>query len=131
VVLPLKALALNGLSLTAVFGALVWIFQDGHLKGLLGFTPRPISTTMPLLLFCIAFGLSMDYEVFMLSRIKELHDNGATNTEAVTGGLARTGRILTTAAALLAVNFFALGSAQVSFIQMFGIFIIDNLPTSW
>jgi RND superfamily putative drug exporter len=121
VVLPLKALALNALSLTAVFGAMVWIFQDGHLKGLLGFTPGPISTTMPLLLFCIAFGLSMDYEVFMLSRIKELHDNGATNTQAVTGGLARTGRIVTTAAALVAVNFFALGTAQVSFIQMFGI----------
>jgi RND superfamily putative drug exporter len=121
VVLPLKALALNALSLTAVFGAMVWIFQDGHLKGLLGFTPSPTSTTMPLLLFCIAFGLSMDYEVFMLSRIKELHDNGATNTQAVTGGLARTGRIVTTAAALLAVNFFALGTAQVSFMQMFGI----------
>jgi RND superfamily putative drug exporter len=121
VVLPLKALALNALSLTAVFGALVWIFQDGHLKGLLGFTPTPISTTMPLLLFCIAFGLSMDYEVFVLSRIKELHDNGATNTQAVTGGLARTGRIVTTAAALVAVNFFALGLARVNFIQMFGI----------
>jgi RND superfamily putative drug exporter len=121
VVLPLKALVLNALSLTAVLGAMVWIFQDGHLKGLLGFTPGPISTTMPLLLFCIAFGLSMDYEVFVLSRIKELHDTGATNTEAVTGGLARSGRIVTTAAALLAVNFFALGSAQVSFIQMFGI----------
>ena len=67
---------------------------------------------MPLLLFCIAFGLSMDYEVFLLSRIKELHDAGATNSEAVAGGLARTGRIVTTAAALLAVNFFAFGSVQ-------------------
>jgi RND superfamily putative drug exporter len=121
VVLPLKALVLNALSLTAVFGALVWIFQDGHLSGLLGFTAAPISTTMPLLLFCIAFGLSMDYEVFMLSRIKELHDAGATNTEAVAGGLARTGRIVTTAAALLAVTFFAFGLSKVSFIQMFGV----------
>ena len=121
VVLPLKALVLNALSLTAVFGALVWIFQYGHLSGLLGFTPGPISTTMPLLLFCIAFGLSMDYEVFMLSRIKELHDAGATNREAVAGGLARTGRIVTTAAALLAVTFFAFGLSKVSFIQMFGI----------
>ncbi len=121
VVLPFKALVLNALSLTAVFGAMVWIFQDGHLKDLLGFTPAPISTTMPLLLFCIAFGLSMDYEVFLLSRIKELHDAGATNTEAVTGGLARTGRIVTTAAALLAVTFFAIGFSKVSFIQMFGI----------
>ena len=121
VVLPLKALVLNALSLTAVFGAMVWIFQDGHLKGLLGFTPTPISTTMPLLLFCIAFGLSMDYEVFVLSRIKEMHDAGANNTEAVTVGLARTGRIVTTAAALLAVTFFAIGLSKVSFIQMFGI----------
>jgi RND superfamily putative drug exporter len=121
VVLPVKALMLNALSLTAVFGALVWIFQDGHLSSLLGFTPAPISTTMPLLLFCIAFGLSMDYEVFMLSRIKELHDAGATNTEAVSGGLARTGRIVTTAAALLAVTFIAFGLSKVSFIQMFGL----------
>jgi RND superfamily putative drug exporter len=121
VVLPFKALALNFLSLTAVFGAMVWIFQYGHLSGLLGFTPVPTSTTMPLLLFCIAFGLSMDYEVFMLSRIKELHDAGVPNTAAVAGGLARTGRIVTTAAALMAVTFFAFGTSKVSFIQMFGI----------
>ena len=121
VVLPLKALVLNALSLTAVFGAIVWVFQQGHLKGLLGFTPTPTSTTMPLLLFCIAFGLSMDYEVFLLSRIKELHDAGATNEEAVTGGLARTGRIVTTAAGLLAVTFIAFGLSKVSFIQMFGL----------
>jgi RND superfamily putative drug exporter len=121
VVLPLKALVLNFLSLTAVFGAMVWIFQYGHLSGLLGFTPLPTSTTMPLLLFCIAFGLSMDYEVFMLSRIKELHDAGVPNAEAVAGGLARTGRIVTTAAALLAVTFLAFATSKVSFIQMFGI----------
>jgi RND superfamily putative drug exporter len=121
VVLPAKALILNVLSLTAVFGAMVWIFQDGHLSGLLGFTALPTSTTMPLLLFCIAFGLSMDYEVFMLSRIKELHDAGVTNNEAVAGGLARTGRIITTAAALMAVTFFAFATSRVSFIQMFGI----------
>jgi RND superfamily putative drug exporter len=121
VVLPLKALVLNALSLTAVFGALVWVFQDGHLSGFLGFTPTPTSTTMPLLLFCIAFGLSMDYEVFLLSRIKELHDAGANNEEAVAGGLARTGRIVTTAAGLLAVTFIAFGLSKVSFIQMFGL----------
>jgi RND superfamily putative drug exporter len=121
VVLPIKALVLNVLSLSAVFGAMVWIFQYGHLSGLLGFTPLPTSTTMPLLLFCIAFGLSMDYEVFVLSRIKELHDAGTPNAEAVAGGLARTGRIVTTAAALLAVTFFAFGTSKVSFIQMFGI----------
>jgi RND superfamily putative drug exporter len=121
VVLPLKALVLNFLSLTAVFGAMVWIFQYGHGASILGFTPMPTSTTMPLLLFCIAFGLSMDYEVFVLSRIKELHDAGASNTDAVVGGLARTGRIVTTAAALLAVTFFAIASSKISFIQMFGI----------
>ena len=121
VVLPLKALALNALSLTAVFGALVWIFQDGHLAGLLGFTPTPTDVTMVLLIFCIAFGLSMDYEVFLLARIKEAHDTGAGTVEAVVTGLARTGRIVTTAAVLLAITFFAFGTAQVSFIQLFGI----------
>src|ERR1700761_3591175 len=121
VVLPLKALALNALSLTAVFGALVWIFQDGHLAGLLGFTPTPTDVTMVLLIFCIAFGLSMDYEVFLLARIKEAHDAGADTVEAVATGLGRTGRIVTTAAALLAITFFAFGTAQVSFIQLFGI----------
>ncbi len=121
VVLPIKALVLNFLSLSAVFGAMVWIFQYGHFSGLLGFTPTPTSTTMPLLLFCIAFGLSMDYEVFILSRIKELHDAGVPNPEAVAGGLARTGRIVTTAAALMAVTFFAFGTSKVTFIQMFGV----------
>jgi RND superfamily putative drug exporter len=120
-VLPLKALLLNLLSLTAVFGSMVWIFQYGHLRGILGFTPTPTSTTMPLLLFCIAFGLSMDYEVFMLSRIKELHDAGVSDDEAIVGGLARTGRIVTTAAGLLAVTFLAFGLSKVSFIQLFGI----------
>jgi RND superfamily putative drug exporter len=121
VVLPIKALALNALSLTAVFGALVWIFQDGHLAGLLGFTPGPTDVSMILLIFCIAFGLSMDYEVFLLARIKEAHDAGADTVEAVATGLARTGRIVTTAAVLLAITFFAFGTAQVSFIQLFGI----------
>jgi putative drug exporter of the RND superfamily len=99
IVLPGKALALDTLSLTAVSGAIVWVFQDGHLAGLLGFTPTPANTIMPPLLFCIAFGQSMDYEVFVLSRIKELHDAGLPNTEAVAGGLARTGRIVTRVAA--------------------------------
>jgi putative drug exporter of the RND superfamily len=101
VVLPIKALALNALSLTAVFGALVWIFQDGHLAGLLGFTPGPTDVSMILLIFCIAFGLSMDYEVFLLARIKEAHDAGADTVEAVATGLARTGRIGTGIAIVL------------------------------
>lgn len=121
VVLPLKALLLNVLSLSAVLGAMVWIFQDGHFSGLLGFTPTPLDTSMPILLFCIAFGLSMDYEVFLLSRIKELHDQGADTRTAVAGGLSRTGRIVTTAAALLAITFFAFGTAQTSLLQLFGI----------
>ncbi|SDI96213.1 putative drug exporter of the RND superfamily [Frankineae bacterium MT45] len=121
VVLPIKALLLNALSLSAVFGAMVWIFQEGHFSSLLGFTPTPINTSMPVLLFCIAFGLSMDYEVFLLSRIKEEHDRGASNTEAVAAGLARTGRIVSTAALLLSVTFFAFGTSHVSFLQLFGI----------
>jgi putative drug exporter of the RND superfamily len=121
VVLPLKALALNALTLTSVLGLMVWIFQYGHLSRLLNFTPLPMSTTMPLLLFCIAFGLSMDYEVFVLSRIKELHDAGASNEESVVGGLARTGRIVTTAAVLMSVTFFAFAVSTVSFIQMFAL----------
>ncbi len=119
--IPIKALVLNALTLFAVIGSMVWIFQGGHLSGLLGFTPTATSTTIPPLLFVIAFGLSMDYEVFLLSRIKELHDQGTANTEAVIGGLARTGRIVSTAAALLSVTFFAFGLSKISFIQLFGI----------
>ncbi|EFC83969.1 MMPL family transporter [Parafrankia sp. EUN1f] len=121
VVLPLKAIVLNGLTLTAVFGVAVWIFQDGHLASLMDFTPGTLDTSMPVLLFCIAFGLSMDYEVFLLSRIKEEYDAGASNTEAVAAGLARTGRLVTTAAALLAVTFIAFSTSSVRFMQMFGL----------
>jgi RND superfamily putative drug exporter len=121
VVLPLKALVINAVSIVGVVGAMVWVFQDGHLSGVLGFTPMPLSITMPLLMFCVAFGLSMDYEVFLLARIKELHDAGADTATAVSGGLERTGRIVTTAAALLAITFFAFVSSKVSFIQMFGL----------
>ncbi|KRV50639.1 hypothetical protein AQ490_16430 [Wenjunlia vitaminophila] len=118
---PLRALLLNALSLAASVGVMVWIFQDGHLAAFLGFTPQPMDTSMTVLLFCVAFGLSMDYEVFLTSRIKELHDGGSTPVEAVTVGLSRTGRIVTTAAGLLAVSFFAFGTGDVSFIQMFGL----------
>jgi putative drug exporter of the RND superfamily len=121
VLLPIKALVLNLLSLTGVFGAMVWIFQDGHGSGFLGFTPGVVNTSMPVLLFCIAFGLSMDYEVFLLSRIKEFHDRGVTNDEAVVSGLAHTARIITTAAALLTVTFLAFATSKVSFMQLFGL----------
>lgn len=118
---PVRALLLNALSLSATLGVLTWIFQDGHLANLLGFTARPMDTSMTVLMFCIAFGLSMDYEVFVISRIKELHDRGATAEVAVGEGLSRTGRLVSTAAGLLAVTFFAFGTSSVSFLQLFGI----------
>jgi RND superfamily putative drug exporter len=121
VLLPLKAIVLNGLVMSAVLGVSVWIFQDGHLAGLFDFAPGPLDTAMPVLLFCIAFGLSMDYEMFLLSRVKEAHDAGASNTEAVATGLARTGRLVTTVAALLAVTFIAFATGSVRFMQMFGL----------
>ncbi|MDZ5622912.1 MMPL family transporter [Nocardioides sp. HM23] len=121
VVQPLRALVLNGIGLSATLGAMVWVFQDGHLSGLLGFTPLPMDTSMMVLLFCVAFGLSMDYEVFVLARIKEMRDSGLDNVEAVVHGLAHTGRIVSTAAALIAISFFAFLVSDVSFIQFFGL----------
>jgi RND superfamily putative drug exporter len=121
VVLPLKALVTNAFSIVGVIGVMVWVFQEGHGADLLGFTPGPLSITMPLLMFCLAFGLSMDYEVMLLGRIKEQHDAGADTATAVAVGLERTGRIMTTAAALLAVTFFAFVSSSVSFVQMLGL----------
>ncbi|MDP8976028.1 MAG: MMPL family transporter [Actinomycetota bacterium] len=122
VLVPLKAVVLNLLSLTATFGAMVWIFQDGHLSGFLGFTPTgSIVVAMPILMFCIAFGLSMDYEVFLLSRIKEEHDRTGDNERSVAVGLERTGRIVTAAAALLGVVFLAMATSRVSFMKLFGI----------
>jgi RND superfamily putative drug exporter len=125
VVLPLKALVLNVLSLTAAFGALVWIFQDGHL-GALGTTPTgTLVANMPVLLFCIAFGLSMDYEVFLVSRIREYWlasgRTRADNDESVTQGVAHTGRVITAAALVMSISFAALIAAQVSFMRMFGV----------
>ena len=119
---PAKALVLNLLSLTATFGAMVWIFQEGHGSGILDFTPTgTLDTTTPILMFCIAFGLSMDYEVFLLSRIKEEHDRTGDNVQSIATGLERTGRIVTAAAALLAVTFLAFATSGVSFIKLFGI----------
>ena len=125
VVLPIKAVLLNMLSLTAAFGALVWIFQDGHL-GALGTTPTgTLVANIPVLMFCIAFGLSMDYEVFLLSRIREYWLESprtrADNDESIALGLARTGRVITAAALLMSISFAALLSAQVSFMRMFGV----------
>ncbi|WP_420091246.1 MMPL family transporter [Mycolicibacterium duvalii] len=125
VVLPLKAVLLNVLSLTAAFGALVWIFQDGHL-GAFGTTPTgTLVINMPVLLFCIAFGLSMDYEVFLIARIREYWLRSgrtrADNDESVALGLAHTGRVVTAAALIMSISFSALIAAQVSFMRMFGL----------
>ncbi|MEU5894968.1 MMPL family transporter [Streptomyces venezuelae] len=121
VVQPLRALVLNAVSLGATIGVMTWIFQDGNLSGVLGFTAQPMETSMTVLMFCVAFGLSMDYEVFVTSRIKELHDLGEDNESAVTGGLGHTGGIVSAAAALIAVSFFAFGTAEISFMQLFGL----------
>ncbi|HEY1442784.1 MAG TPA: MMPL family transporter, partial [Mycobacterium sp.] len=125
VIMPLKTLLLSGLSLTASFGALVWIFQDGHLDGLGTTTTGTLVLTMPVVLFCIAFGLSMDYEVFLVSRINEYwlasNRTAADNDHSVALGLARTGRVITAAALIMSISFAALIAAQVSFMRMFGV----------
>lgn len=124
VVLPIKALILNLLSLSAAFGALVWVFQDGNL-GALGTTPTgTLVANMPVLLFCIAFGLSMDYEVFLVSRIREYWlaspQGPGDNDESVALGLARTGRVITAAALIMAISFAALVAAKVAVMRLFG-----------
>jgi uncharacterized membrane protein YdfJ with MMPL/SSD domain len=122
VVLPIKSLLMNVLNLSAVFGLLVLIFQDGRLEGLLGYTsPGAIEQTMPILLFAVAFGLSTDYAVFLLSRIKEARDNGASDSESVAIGLERTGRIVTAAALLFAVAMFAFATSKIIFIKENGV----------
>jgi putative drug exporter of the RND superfamily len=122
VVIPLKALVLNLLSLTAVYGAMVFVLQEGNLAGVLGFTATgTIDTSMPVLMFCIAFGLSMDYEVVLLSRIKEAHDRTGDTVAAAAVGLERSGRIVTAAAGLLAIVFAAFATSRVSFLQLFGV----------
>ncbi|MFE9909678.1 MMPL family transporter [Streptomyces clavifer] len=121
VVQPLRALVLNLISLGATAGVMTWIFQEGNLSGVLGFTAQPMETSMFVLMLVVAFGLSMDYEVFVTSRIKELHELGQDNESAVVDGLGHTGRIVSAAAALLAVSFFAFGTAQISFMQLFGL----------
>ena len=122
VLVPAKAVVLNLLSLSATFGSMVWIFQDGHLSNLLGFTATGhLDLTMPILMFAIAFGLSMDYEVFLLSRIKEEYDRTGDNVGSVAAGLERTGRVVTSAAVLIAVVMIAFAVSGVTFMKMFGI----------
>jgi trehalose monomycolate/heme transporter len=125
VVLPVKAVAMNVLSLTASFGAIVWIFQDGNLSGLLGFTATgTVEATQPILILALAFGLSMDYEVFLLSRVREEWDRTGDNATAVATGLQRTGRIITSAALLLVVVIGAFSTSGIVFIKMIGIGMI-------
>lgn len=121
-VLPLKAIAMNALSIGASFGVVTWIFQDGHLSGLLGFTsPGYLDVTQPILMLAILFGLSMDYEVFLLSRVREEWDRTADNTRAVAAGLQRSGRIITSAALLLAIVIGGFASSGIVFLKMIGV----------
>ncbi|MCW2498582.1 MAG: transporter, partial [Frankiales bacterium] len=123
VVIPVKALVLNVLSLSATFGLMVWVFQEGHLAQFIGdpIVTGTLDTTMPILMFCVLFGLSMDYEVFLLSRIKEEWDATGDNTHAVAVGLERTGSLVTAAAGLLALVFLSFVTSDISFIKLLGL----------
>jgi RND superfamily putative drug exporter len=128
IVLPVKAIAMNVLSLSAAFGVVVWIFQEGHLSGLLQFAPTgTLDPTMPILMLAILFGLSMDYEVFLLSRIRERYDVTGANTEAVASGLQRTGGIITSAAILLIIVTGAFSASGITFIKLLGVGMIVAL----
>jgi len=125
-VLPVKAIVMNLLSITAAFGVVTWIFAEGHLSGMLGFTPQGfLDATNPILMLAILFGLSMDYEVFLLSRIREQWDRSAkdeqSNDLAVAVGVQKTGRIITSAAVLLAVVIGAFALSGIVFMKMLGI----------
>jgi trehalose monomycolate/heme transporter len=128
IVLPVKAIAMNLLSLAATFGVVVWIFQQGHLSGLLHFAPTgTLDPTMPILMLAIIFGLSMDYEVFLLSRVRERYDVTANNAEAVASGLQRTGGVITSAALLLVVVIGAFSASGITFIKLMGVGMIVAL----
>ncbi|MCO5992184.1 MMPL family transporter [Actinoallomurus rhizosphaericola] len=122
ILLPLKALVMNALSLSAAFGVMVWGFQDGHLAGVLGFTSTGnVEASQPVLILAVAFGLSMDYELFLLSRIREEWQRTEDSTGAVAAGLQSTGRIITNAALLLAVVIAAFTTSGISFIKLIGV----------
>jgi trehalose monomycolate/heme transporter len=128
VVLPIKAIVMNALSLTATFGAIVWIFQEGHLSGLLHFTPTgTIDPTTPILMLAIIFGLSMDYEVFLLSRIRERYDVTGDNQTAIAGGLQRTGGIITSLALMLVIVTGSFSASGITFIKLMGVGMIIAL----
>ncbi|HWN56316.1 MAG TPA: MMPL family transporter [Methylomirabilota bacterium] len=121
VLLPLKAVIVNLLSISASYGALVWIFQDGHLSRWLDFTPGPIQTATPIIMFCLIFGLSMDYEVLLLSRVREEYERTGDNVLAVGAGLECTGRLITWAGAIMAAVFFAFALADSVIIKAVGV----------
>ncbi|TPG12530.1 MMPL family transporter [Pedococcus bigeumensis] len=122
VVLPLKAIVMNAVSIAASFGVVTWIFQEGHLAGLFGFTsPGYLDVTQPILMLAILFGLSMDYEVFLLSRVREEWDRTGDNTRAVAAGVQRSGRIITSAALLLAVVIGGFATSGIVFLKMIGV----------
>ncbi len=121
VVLPLKAVVMNMLSLSASFGAVVWIFQQGHLSAQLNFTPASIDPTLPVILFGIVFGLSMDYEVFLLSRIQEEYQRTGDNRRAVADGLERSGRLITGAAAIMVAVFSAFAAGDIVLVKSVGL----------
>lgn len=122
ILIPIKATLLNFLSLSIMFGALVWVFQEGNLSRILNFTPAgSIEPSIPILMFCIAYGLSMDYEVFILSRIKEEYDRTGDLTESVASGIQKSGSLVTTAAAILAFTFATYSTGDVVFLKMLGV----------
>lgn len=122
VILPLKAIFMNALSIVASFGALVAIFQDGDLSSFLGFQPLGfVEASLPIVMFCVLFGLSMDYEVFLLSRIKEAHDRGMDNTSSVALGLQRSGRIVTSAAGIVVLVSLSFAAADIVLIKALGL----------
>jgi RND superfamily putative drug exporter len=122
VVVPVKAIVMNVLSLGATFGALVWVFQDGHLAGLLGFDPPgSLDLLMPVIVFVFAFGLSMDYEVFLLSRIREVWEATGDNDRAVAEGLQRSGRIITSAGLLIVIVFAGFAAGEIVALKQLGL----------
>jgi len=121
VVLPLKAVLMNLLSISASFGAMVWVFVEGHLSQLMNFTPQALDPSVPVILFCIVFGLSMDYEVLLLSRIQEEYKRTGDNARAVAEGLERSGRLITAAAAIMVAVFTGFALADVVIIKSIGL----------
>jgi len=124
VLLPIKAVVMSALSLSATFGVLVWVFQEGHGASLLGVTPAPLESGIVVLMAAVVFGLSTDYEVFLLSRMVEARGRGASTEEAVSAGLAKTGRVITAAALLLIVVTGAFAFSQITMMRFVGVGMI-------